>query len=407
MKTILMVAGGKFQVPLAKKIKEMGHTLVCTNLYEDSPAFAYADFSYVVNVLDKEKNLQVARKHNVDAVVSDQSDISMETLAYVAEHMGLPTNGMDIALLCSDKLRMRAHCKAHGFPVPDFVSCKNVEEATAFLKGREKIVIKPQNSQASRGVFFISSEKELREKFPESQKYSHGEGLVVAEDFMDGGSSDGREFTVDGLFLNGKHHTLCISKKRHYEYNTSIAHELLFSLEDDTYDYAGLMGQNNKLMESTGAKIGMSHNEYKLHNGQFHLIEMSNRGGGNGISSMIVPIISGVDNHKLYIRQSLGEQVETLEICEEKKHAFVIMKFFDHRQFSDKDRFVIQAIEGLAELQAHPNILDVCINHSVGEIMQRAENGTNRPGYFIAYADSLEELQEIQSFVFDTIKIRG
>ncbi len=402
----MMVAGGRFQVPMAKKIKEMGHRLICTNLYEDSPAFAYADKSYVVNVLDKEKNLQIAKENHIDAIVSDQSDISMETLAYVAEHLGLPTNGLHIAELCSDKAKMRAHCKEHGFFVPDFRACKTVEEALEFFQNRNKIVIKPQNSQASRGVFFIESAEQLREKFPISQSFTHGDRLVVAEEYMDGGTSDGREFTVDGIFINGKHHTLAISKKVQYEHNPSIARELIFSMHDDVYDYDKFIAQNNRLMESTGAQMGMSHNEYKLHNGEFYLVEMSNRGGGNGLSSLIVPIISGVDNHAIYIRQSLGEKVNELAVDEDRKHPYAILKFFDHKQFSGMESFVIQSIEGVEEVAAHPNILDVAINHKVGDVMKKAENGTNRPGFFMAFADSMQELEEIENFVNHTIKMR-
>lgn len=393
-------------MPMAKKIKQMGHRLICTSLYENSPAFAYAEQSYAVDVLDKEKNLQIARQHHIDAVVSDQSDISMETLAYIAEDLRLPTNGMKIAALCSDKLQMRAHCREHGFFVPDFCACATVEDALAFLKGRGKIVIKPQNSQASRGVYYIQNEEELRERFLQSQAFSHGDRLVIAEEYMDGGSSDGREFTVDGIFLNGKHHTLCISKKRHYEYNKSITCEMLFCMEDEVYDYPKLIAQNNRMMETTGAQMGMSHNEYKYHNGEFYLLEMSNRGGGNGISSTVVPVISGVDNHAIYIRQSLGEPVSALYPDNAKKHRYVIIKFFDHRQFGGKERFVIQSIDGLEKIAAHPNILDVHINHAVGEEMCAAENGANRPGYYTAFADSLEELRTIDELVQRTISVR-
>ena len=41
----------------------MGHFVICSNLYEDSPAFVYADVCEVANVLDKEKNLEIAKKY--------------------------------------------------------------------------------------------------------------------------------------------------------------------------------------------------------------------------------------------------------------------------------------------------------------------------------------------------------
>lgn len=73
----MVVAGGNWQVELVKKAKSMGHYVICSNLYEDSPAFPYAEACEVADVLDKEKNLEIAKKYQPDAVLSDQSDIAI------------------------------------------------------------------------------------------------------------------------------------------------------------------------------------------------------------------------------------------------------------------------------------------------------------------------------------------
>ncbi len=59
-----------------------------SNLYEDSIGFKYADFTGVMDVRDKEKNLALAKEYKIDAVLTDQSDIAVPTVAYVAEQMG-------------------------------------------------------------------------------------------------------------------------------------------------------------------------------------------------------------------------------------------------------------------------------------------------------------------------------
>ena len=83
MTKIMVIAGGDWQIELIKQAKKMGYYVICSNLYEDSPAFAYADACEVANVLDKEKNLAIARKYMPDAVISDQSDIAVPTVAYL------------------------------------------------------------------------------------------------------------------------------------------------------------------------------------------------------------------------------------------------------------------------------------------------------------------------------------
>ena len=70
-KRIMIVAGGDWQVPITKKAKEMGLYVISSNLYEDSPAFAYADAVKIANVLDREANLACAERYKPDAVVTD------------------------------------------------------------------------------------------------------------------------------------------------------------------------------------------------------------------------------------------------------------------------------------------------------------------------------------------------
>ena len=100
---LLVIAGGTWQVPIIKKAKALGFEVVNSNLYEDSIGFEYADYSEVSDVKNKEKNLEFAKKYQIDGVVTDQSDIAVPTVAYVASQLGLPTIGEDKARLFTDK----------------------------------------------------------------------------------------------------------------------------------------------------------------------------------------------------------------------------------------------------------------------------------------------------------------
>ena len=158
----MVVAGGDWQVELVKKCKELGHTVICSNLYEHSPAFPYADYCEVANVLDKEKNLEIARKYNPDAIISDQSDIAVPTVAYLNEKLGLRGIGSELAALFSDKSLQRVFCREHGISVPDFKLCSSFHDAAQFLKNYHKAIIKPIDSQSSRGVFTVCSTDDIK-----------------------------------------------------------------------------------------------------------------------------------------------------------------------------------------------------------------------------------------------------
>ena len=105
-KLILIIAGTQWQIPLIEKIHKMGHKVLVLNLYPDSPAFSVADFSEVVDILDKETCLEIAKKYNVDAVLSDECDIATPTIAYIAKQMNLVGISPELASLYTNKYEM-------------------------------------------------------------------------------------------------------------------------------------------------------------------------------------------------------------------------------------------------------------------------------------------------------------
>lgn len=106
-------------------------------------------------------------------MISGQSDIAVPTVAYVNEKMGLRGIGTDKAGIFTDKTLMRQRCKEAGLPVPDFKICKTLDDALEMLNKHKKIIIKPIDSQSSRGVYTITDEKKLRDKFDDTMSYSN------------------------------------------------------------------------------------------------------------------------------------------------------------------------------------------------------------------------------------------
>ena len=143
-KKIMVIAGSKWQIPITKKIKSMGHKPYVVNLYEDSPAFAFAEKSGVMDILDKKACLDFATENKVDAVLSEECDIAMPTVAYIADSLNLPSQRADIIPLFTNKFKMREFCEAHGLKSPEYRKCSSLEEAIDFYHSvNGKIIIKP------------------------------------------------------------------------------------------------------------------------------------------------------------------------------------------------------------------------------------------------------------------------
>lgn len=396
MAKIMVIAGGDWQIELIKKAKSMGHYVICSNLYEDSPAFPYADACEVADVLDKEKNLEIAKKYMPDAVISDQSDIAVPTVAYLNEQLGLKGIGTDKADMFTDKSLQRQFSREHGIQIPDFKVCKTPEEALPMLEKYGKIIIKPIDSQSSRGVYTIENEEQLRDKYRDSVAWSNRSKVFLTEEYI-----DGDEFTIDGLVINGHHYPLCISVKEMYPQNPNISRTQSYSYLSNQYDYDLLRATNKHLVETIGLPMGLTHSEYKAHNGQFYLIEAGARGGGSNLSGKIVPFMSEIDNYEYLIKEALGEAVDEEAVKNKvfSRDRYVVMRFFDFGEGS------VKAVEGLEYLRSHPMLIDYQLEVKAGDILHQPEYGRLRPGHFIIGGDGRENVEKEAAKILEAVKV--
>lgn len=396
MSKILVIAGGDWQIELIKKAKAMGHYVICSNLYEDSPAFPYADACEVANVLDKEKNLTIAKKYMPDAVISDQSDIAVPTVAYLNEQLGLRGIGTDMADLFTDKSAQRELCRQHGIASPDFKVCETAQDALPLLEKYGKIIIKPLDSQSSRGVYTIETPEQLQDKVEDTVAYSNKEKRFLAEEYL-----EGDEFTIDGLVINGHHYPLCISVKEMYPQNPNISRTQLYSYHSVAHDYDLLRAENKALIEATGLSMGLTHTEYRYHNGRYYLQEMGARGGGSNLSGKIVPFMSEVDNYEYLIREALGQPVDEDAVKNKAfpEEKYVVMRFFDFGEG------VVDHVEGADFLREHPMLLDYQLQIKPGDVLQQPKYGRLRPGHFIIGGNDAEIVREEAQKILENVNV--
>ena len=400
MEKVLVICGGEHQIKLIKKVRELGYVVCNTNLYENSPGFQYAHETGVIDVLDKETNLEFARNHGVDAVISDQSEISVKTVAYVSESLGLPSITPETAELFTNKYEMREFCKQYGFDYPKYKLCDCVEDAITFIKENNcKSIIKPISSFSSRGVFTVRNEEDIRTHYAESASFSK-DGKVIIEEYI-----EGTEFTIDTVISNGKPYTLGVSEKSHYDYNENIANALLFSYHNDNYDYDQLRALNMDLLIKTGIPFGLTHSEYKYCNGKFYLIEMAARGGGVYIASIILPFLSGVDNYRIYIESALGHRppltdLDIRTLIDSNKHRVAKLGFFE---FDIKGE-TVKSVNGLESL-VQDGILAYNFPVKPGDVIKKADDDSTRIGFYIIGADDMLELNRIESDIKSSVII--
>ncbi len=389
----MVIAGGQWQLPLIRKAKAMGLFVINSNLYADSPGFGEAHVGLVADARDAEKNLEFAREYKPDGVVTDQTDVSVPTVAYICEQLGLAGIGSAHAQLFTDKFLMREFLRPRGYPTPEYVLCKSVEDASKFcMTVGGPIVLKPPANQGSRGVVKIGSEAELASRYANAARASQS-GDVLAEQFVPGDL-----LTVEGLKTKRRHYSLAVSRRETFAHNPMLGYAQVYSPADEDIDFADLRKQHDTLVEEMGLPFGLTHAEYIFSEGKFFLIEVAARGGGSGISSHIVPALSGIETNELLIRMSLREEVDaTVPAAHE--HSFALLGFLNFQPGA------VKAVCGLEKVRTLPGLAHISLNFAPGQRLALPSDGPSRHGIFIAVTRSLEELQDLRNTVLEEVRV--
>ncbi len=392
--TALVVAGGLWQIPLISYLKEKKHKVYVVDPYMHSPGVKLADKHIACDVRDVEQIYSAIKNEKFEIICSDQSDISVNTVSRLNELFALKGNSFEATENFVNKFKMRELAVKFGIPCPKYKQIFNVDDLKSFIAEVElPIILKPADSQSSRGVVKIDSSNvaNIYSYVVASLKYSNC-GYLIAEEFI-----EGEEVTVEGFASNKKHKSLAVSLKKHFR--TGIASELRYPADIPEPIYNKIIEYNDKFVENSGLDFGITHAEYMINraSGDVKIIEIACRGGGTLISSDIVKWVSGIDVYDLYYKALNGVNIDVKNIDVKKRNA--ILKFFEFKSGEIKD------INGFDTVKNHPNIISANLSFKVGDVLLPAEDDRSRQGYFIAKANSADSLDRIIEFVLKTINV--
>ncbi|MCP4624403.1 MAG: ATP-grasp domain-containing protein [bacterium] len=301
---LMILGAGKFQISIIKLAKQMGFETVVVSAPGNYPGFSIADKSYEVDVREKEVILEIAKKERIQGIVTDQTDLPVPTVAYVAEKMGLPGIGYECALNISNKIQCRNHCKRIGFPVPEYFQASTFEQAQ---EGAKRIgfplVVKPSDSQGARGVSMVNDSDALANKFHNALAYSATKTVLLEEFFA------GMEINVVGFVTNFVCTNLVIGRKEHFDLPYMfISKKGIFPAPLAGDLKRKIVDLNCRLFESLGPKFGIIFGQYKVNEetGEICLMEAAIRSPGNFTSSHLVPLVCGIDVLPLLIELVSG-----------------------------------------------------------------------------------------------------
>lgn len=207
MSTILVLAGGLDQVKLIQSLKSRGYCVVLVDFNVNPIAKPYCDFHEQVSTLDVEEVEKCAKKYQVSSIITACTDQALLTAAEVSEKLSLffPHSANETKLLTNKKW-MKEHFHKNGLLSSSYQVAKHFSELN--IKTNDfPLVIKPVDSNSSKGVFKVNNHKELENRFLQVKKYSRDKQVIV-ESF-----NEGVEISIDGFVdSNGFAHLLLISR---------------------------------------------------------------------------------------------------------------------------------------------------------------------------------------------------
>lgn len=302
---ILILGAGEGQVPLIRYAKQNGWSTIVVSPQGNYPGFTLADKCCYADITDIKTILQLAKEEQIEAVATDQTDISVPTVQYVAEALNLPHIECDDIENFHYKSRMRSVCEAAGLPTIHSAVTSTLAEAESFFieHHNEPAIIKPTDSQGSRGVQKVENITELRNGYAEALRFSK-EKKVIIEQFI-----DGQEIEVDTIIYASEVKGCLIGDVYIFGLKDTFAsYERIYPTAYSGEIYQSIYATNEITLRALGMRTGWTHGEYIVaKDGTVYLIEVGARGGGNYVGSDIVRIMHGISTGEMAFKTAIGD----------------------------------------------------------------------------------------------------
>ena len=381
MKTLLVLGAGPLQLPAITTARRLGLRIIALDGSPEAPGLALADVGRVVNLLDPDACLAVAKAERVDGVIHICSEVAMPALGRINQELGLPGINMATATRATNKAQMRRAFEQGQAPSPPSIAANTLAEALIAIQQLSfPVIFKPSRNSGSRGITRVSTEGNRREILAEAFAYALRESRdasVVIEQFV-----EGPEFSVEILVWNGQPHVLAVTDKMTTGAPSFVevghSQPSLFSNNDQQQIVdAALRG-----VRALGIDWSAAHAEVRLSPPGPFLMEIGARLGGDFITTELVPRSTGIDMVAAAIQLALGEIPDL-----KPKHApqGAAIRYFTPAPG------VVRKIAGLEQSRSLPGVRIIDIAISEGDTVPEFSSSLSRVGHVIAEGATPEE----------------
>ncbi len=394
---LLIVGASIGQVPLLIKAKERGIHVTVVSIPGDYPCFKLADDIIYADIFDRDLVVSEAKKRGITAVISDQNDLMMPTVAYVAEKLGLHGNLFETVMTYCNKNRFRDVCDKVGVSCPKHFAVNSLNDDLSLFDGVFPLMVKPADSQSSIGVKMVNNEEELKTALHFALEKSPTHSAIVEEFF------EGKEVVCEGFVDNGRYYLLGFADRRYFDLKgVLIPSQTIFPSNLHKEVQRRIVGYEQALAKHTKPSFAITHSEYLVNDttGEIRIVESALRGGGVYISSDLIPMATGIDINDVLLDKALGIDVNVDNVFRKRKdNAAAYMCFY-------LPEGIVQSVSGIEEIKAMSFVKKAYIDDiDVGLITEPPSYKGARKGPILVHGNNRNELEKNISKIQNTLSV--
>lgn len=375
-KSVLIFGVGPLQKSIIDRAKLMGLYTVGIDPCEDATCRDCVDAFEIVGGQDFDGTMAVAKKYQIDAIVTAATDKPLVMMARVAKELNLPFYSVETAQWSTDKFQMKERFELGGVPHAQGRLISKVEEAEGLIF---PVIVKPRDNSGSRGVKLCRDKNELQISIDEALENSKLDTVLV-EEFI-----EGPEYSIESLHHDGKSEVIQFTEKKttEFPYNVELGHIQPANISDENKQ------KIREIVEKIGKALNFencpSHTELKINDRGIFVIETSPRLGGDYITSILTPLSTGVNLEDELLKISLGEVINSQPNA---------VQYSGVRFFSFEEGSVIKHVPNKDFVKGWPHVVDFSFNLQKGEKVHQITSSLNRYGHITLVAGNRESIDD-------------
>lgn len=388
---VMVLGAGVYQLPLIKKVKELGYKAVVVSPVGNYPGLEFADYIVDCDTRDKETILAAAIEHQIEGILTTGTDVAVPSIGYVVDKLKLPGTGYEASRRSMDKALMKECFIKNNVSTAKYKEVYSLVEAVeaAELIGYP-VMVKAVDSSGSRGITKVEKESQIQPAFNEALFVSQ-EDSVIIEQFISGYEIGAQVLIsgdkVDKVFL----HNDTVTQP---PISVPIGHSLPVILPEK------IVSECIKTIELAVESIGLSNTvanvDLMISDSGVFILEIGARMGATCLPENI-SIFQGVDIYEYLIGLAIGKRITLDEKIIKQPNASLLIC---GNKTGIVDNIVIPSI-----VENHPSLIELKLDVEIGDRVNEFKVGPDRLGHVIVVSETKDIAEKLAEELVSKIEI--